>query len=128
VSGTGRGFAAGRAVVVGVTAVGPGPAAGPGADPDLEMVSAPAAGEPLLVVIASEDSTMAASCPVADMAARTPSGAGVVEFVALVVMEAALEVEVAFGVAAQHKRHSAQDRRAGPEWGHLVVTVRMQLQ
>lgn len=126
-SGTGRGFAAGRAVVVGATAVGPGPAAGPGADPDLEMVSAPTAGERLLVVIASEDSTMPASC-LADMAARTPSGAGVVEFVALVVMEAALEVEVAFGVAAQHKRHSAQDRRAGPEWGHLVVTVRMQLQ
>ena len=106
-TGTGQGYAAGRAVTVGATAWGPGEAAGSGAG--LEMASALAPREPLPVVMVFGERTMPLNCSAADMAAHTPSGAGVVESAALVGMKAASGVEAAFGVVAQHKRHCVQD-------------------
>jgi hypothetical protein len=101
----GPGAAAGCTVTVGVgvTVAGLGAAAGSGADPEFEFV--PAEGGPLPVGVAPEDSTVPSNCPALDMAARTPSGAGVVGPVALVATEAVLGVEAAFGVALPHKRH-----------------------
>jgi hypothetical protein len=106
-TGTGQGYAAGRAVTVGATAWGPGEAAGSGVD--LDMASALAPREPLPVVMVCGERTMPLNCSAADMAAHTPSGAGVVESAALVGMKAAFGVEAAFGVVAQHKRHCVQD-------------------
>lgn len=97
VAGTEPGVVAGRVVTVGATAAGPVAAADSGAD--LETVSALVAAATLPVGIVPGDSMMPSYCPAADMAANMPSGAEVVDPVALVVMGAALEVEAAFVAA-----------------------------
>ena len=89
---------------MGATVAGPVAAAGSGAD--LEKMSVLVAGETLPVGIVPGDSTLPSHCP-ADMAGM-PSGAGVVDPVALVAMEAALAVEAAF-VDAQHENHFVLD-------------------
>jgi hypothetical protein len=119
---TGPGAAAERAVTVVVTVVGPGVAAGSGADPEFELV--PAEGVPLPVEAAPGDSKLASNYPAPDMAARTPSGAGVVGPVVHVATEAVLGVEAAFGVALPHKRHFDLGCHAGRQWDHLVAAVR----
>ena len=106
---TGPGAAAGCAVTVTVAAVGPGVAADSGADPEFEFV--PAEGVPLPVEVEPADSTLPSDCPAPDMAARTPSGAGVVAPVVHVATEAVLGVEAAFGVALPHKRQFDQAGR-----------------
>jgi len=127
VAGTGPGVVAGRAVTVGATAAGPVAAADSGAD--LETVSAPVAWGTLPVGIVPGDSTTPSHCPAADMAVSMPSGAGVVDPVALalVVMEVVLGAGAAF-VAAQHKNHFAPDRRADREWGRLAAAVHTEVQ
>lgn len=116
--GAGPGAAAGWVVTVGVTAVGRGAVAGPGVDPDFELV--PAAGVPLPVGAApAEDSTAPSNCPAPDMAARTPSGDVVVGPAALVETEAVLGV----GVALPHTRHFGPGWRVDRQWEHLVAAV-----
>jgi hypothetical protein len=90
------GYAAAVAVHVGATA-------GSGAELGLELEPAPAAGEPLPVVVGH--STVDSHCPAADMAARTPSGHVIVESVALAVTRAVHGVEV----AAQHTSRCVRD-------------------
>lgn len=112
------GAAAGCVVTVGVTAVGPGAAAGPGPDREFELV--PAAGDLLPAGAAlAGDSTMPSDCPAPDMAARTPSGAGAGGPAALVEAEAVLGV----GVALPHKRHFGPGWREDRQRDHLVAAV-----
>lgn len=98
VAGTEPGVVAGR-VVTAVGATVAGPVAAADSEADLETVSAPVAAATLPVGIVPGDSTMPSHCPAADMAVNMPSGTGVVDPVALVVMEAALGVEAAFVAA-----------------------------
>ena len=102
------GTAAGCVVTVGVTAFGPGPAAGPGADREFELV--PAAGDLLPAgATLARNSTTPSDSPASNMATRTPSGAGIVGPAALVETEAV----VAVVVALPHKRHFGPGGRIG---------------
>ena len=118
---TGPVTAAGCAVTVTVAVVGPGVAAGSGADPEFEFV--PAEGVPLPVEAAPADSTLPSDCPAPDMAARTPSGAEVVGPVVHVATEAVLGVEAAIEVVQPHRRHFDLGCHAGRPWDHLVAAV-----
>lgn len=81
-------------------------AGGSAVELELELEPAPAAEEPLpAVVVVPGHSTVARRRPVADMAARTPSGHVVAESVAPVVTRAVRGVEV----AAQRTSHCVRD-------------------